>query len=76
VSNQPPPPGCTETQSGKQPEGLGPSLFDTNGSGAARLLGDGLRRRGAPRLWKRIRSPAATPYRLEQVDQRRVIERR
>jgi hypothetical protein len=45
--------------------------------GAARLLGEGPRRRhGAPRRWKRIRSPAATPYRLDQVDECRVIERR
>ena len=33
-------------------------------------------RHGVRRLWQRIRSPAAPPYGLEQVDERRVIERR
>src|SRR6476620_3671869 len=46
-------------------------------SGGARLLGDGPRRRhGAPRLGQRIRSPAAVPNGVEQVVERRVIERR
>ena len=38
---------------------------------------DGLRRRhGVRRRWQRIRSPAAPPYGLEQVVERRVIQRR
>jgi hypothetical protein len=48
---------------------VGPSMITGSSDGPRR-------RHGVRRLWKRIRSPAATPYGLEQVDERRVIERR
>ena len=60
-------------------QNLKSGFFNRGFVGASMITGssDGPRRRhGVRRLWKRIRSPAATPYGLEQVDERRVIERR